>query len=294
MNTMAGSIVALVTPMQADGSVDYPALKRLIDWHIAQGTQVLGVTGTTGESATLGADFERVVRTAVEHTAGRVPVLAGAGTNDTAHAVALTRLCHSAGADAVLSVAPYYNKPSQEGMFQHFKAVAESCPVPVMLYNVPSRTVADLAHDTVLRLAELPNVFGLKDATGDLERGAWLLKDLPASFSLYSGDDATAAALMLLGAKGVVSVAANVAPAAVRALCDAALAGDARRTAPLNARLLALHRALFCEPSPAPTKWALAEIGLCSPALRLPLLPLSPAAAAQVRSAMQAAGVQPL
>ncbi|MBB5204030.1 4-hydroxy-tetrahydrodipicolinate synthase [Inhella inkyongensis] len=292
MKPITGSIVALVTPMQADGSVDYPALKRLIDWQIAEGTQCIGVVGTTGESPTVSTDEHcEIIRVTVEHVAGRVPVLAGTGSNNTREAIHLARHALAVGADAQLSVVPYYNKPSQEGIYQHYKALAEATELPLMLYNVPGRTVADMSVETTLRCAELPNVFGVKEASGDIERAAQLIKRAPKGFSIYSGDDGTAVAMMLLGGHGVVSVTSNVAPKAMRALCDAALAGQAAPAAQRQFQLLDLHKQLFCEPSPAPTKWALKRLGLISDTVRLPVLPLSAAGQDRVEPAMREAGL---
>jgi 4-hydroxy-tetrahydrodipicolinate synthase len=292
MQPITGSIVAIVTPMQEDGRVDLAALRRLIDWHIAEGTQCIGVVGTTGESPTLSFEehFE-VIRVAVEHSAGRVPVMAGTGGNSTAEAIELSRHAAKVGADCTLSVVPYYNKPSQEGIYQHFRAIAEAADIPMVLYNVPGRTVADMLSDTVLRLAQLPGIVGVKEATGDIERACVLIREAPKGFSIYSGDDPSAVALMLLGGHGNVSVTANVAPRAMRELCDAALAGDARRAAAVHLKLLALHQALFVEPSPTATKWALARLGRCGAALRLPITPLSAAGQAVVERALRDAGI---
>jgi len=287
MKPIVGSIVALVTPMLEDGSIDLAGLRRLIDWHIAEGTDCLGVVGTTGESPTVSVEEHcEIIRVAVEHTAGRVPVMAGAGGNATREAIELTRFAKKVGADCTLQVVPYYNKPSQEGIYQHFKAVAEAVDLPVVLYNVPGRTVADLQHDTVLRLAQVPGIVGIKEATGSIERAGWLIKQAPAGFSIYSGDDSTAVALMLLGGHGNVSVTANVAPRLMHELCMAAMEGDVKRATALHLQLLPLHRQLFCEPSPAPTKWALARMGLCGDTLRLPLLPLTLAGQAAVGQAL--------
>ena len=292
MKPIIGSIVALVTPMHEDGSVDYPGLRRLIDWHVAEGTACIGVVGTTGESPTVSVEEHcEIIRVAVEHAAGRVPVMAGCGANATREAIELTRFAKQVGADCSLQVVPYYNKPSQEGIYRHFRAVAEAVDLPMVLYNVPGRTVADMQPETVLRLAGLPGVVGIKEATGNIERAAWLIKQCPTGFSIYSGDDGTAVALMLLGGHGNVSVTANVAPGPMARLCEAAVAGRAREAAALHLQLLPLHRALFCEPSPAPTKWALAQLGRCGATLRLPLTDLSPAGQAAVTEAMRAAGL---
>lgn len=292
MNPLVGSMVALVTPMHDDGRVDYDALRSLIDWHIAEGTDCLGVVGTTGESPTVSVEEHcEIIRVAVQHAAGRVPVMAGAGGNSTREAIALAAFAKQVGADCSLSVVPYYNKPSQEGIYQHFKAIAEAVDLPMMLYNVPSRTVADMQPETALRCAQLPGVFGIKEATGDIARAAWLIKQAPAGFSVYSGDDSTAVALMLLGGKGNVSVTANVAPRAMHDLCIAAIEGRVREATALHLKLLPLHKQLFCEPSPAPTKWALAKLGKCGAAVRLPITPLTAAGQAAVAQAMADAGL---
>ena len=292
MKPIVGSIVALVTPMLEDGSVDYPALRRLIDWHIAEGTDCIGVVGTTGESPTVSVEEHcEIIRVAVEHAAGRVPIMAGAGGNATREAIELTRFAKQVGADCTLQVVPYYNKPSQEGIYRHFRAVAEAVDLPVVLYNVPGRTVADMQPETVLRLAQVPGIVGIKEATGNIERACWLIKQAPTGFSIYSGDDGTAVALMLLGGHGDVSVTANVAPRLMHELCMAAIEGDVRRARELHLRLLPLHKQLFCEPSPAPTKWALAQLGRCSVQVRLPILPLTEGGQAQVGQAMRASGL---
>ena len=288
MNPIVGSIVALVTPMQEDGSVDYATLRRLIDWHIAEGTDCIGVVGTTGESPTVSMDENcEIIRVAVQHAAGRVPIMAGTGANSTAEAITLTRFAKQVGADCHLSVVPYYNRPSQEGIYQHFKAVAEAVELPLYLYNVPGRTVADMQPETALRLAQLPGVVGIKEASGNIERACQLIKHAPKGFSIYSGDDGTAVALMLLGGHGNVSVTANVAPRLMHELCMAAIEGHARKAAALQFRLLALHKQLFCEPSPAPTKWAMSQLGLCEPHVRLPILPLTADGQALVRKALR-------
>lgn len=294
MKPIIGSIVALVTPLHEDGSVDYDALRRLIDWHIEEGTDCIGVVGTTGESPTVSVQEHcEVIRVSVEHARGRVPIMAGAGGNATAEAIELTRFAKQVGADCSLQVVPYYNKPSQEGIYQHFKAVAEAVDLPVVLYNVPGRTVADMQPETALRLAQLPNVVGIKEASGNIERAAWLIKQAPPSFAVYSGDDGTAVALMLLGGQGNVSVTANVAPRLMHELCMAAVAGNAREAARLHLQLLPLHKALFCEPSPAPTKWALSKLGRCDARVRLPLLPLTPSGQATVAAALRDSGILP-
>jgi len=292
MKPIAGSIVALVTPMLEDGALDYPALRALIDWHIAEGTDCICVVGTTGESPTVSMEENReVIRVAVEHAKGRVPIMAGTGANSTSEAIELSHYAKQVGADCTLSVVPYYNRPSQEGIYQHYKAIAEAVDIPMMLYNVPGRTVADMAADTAIRCADLPGVFGVKEATGSIERAAWLIKHAPSHFRIYSGDDGTAIALMLLGGHGNVSVTANVAPRAMHELCKAALAGDVKTATALHMRLLALHKQMFCEPSPGPAKWALAKLGRIKPGLRLPITPITPAGQASVEQAMAEAGL---
>jgi len=292
MKPIIGSIVALVTPMLEDGSVDYDGLRRLIDWHVAEGTDCIGVVGTTGESPTVSVEEHcEIIRVAVQHAAGRVPIMAGSGGNATSEAIELTRFAKQVGADCSLQVVPYYNKPSQEGMVRHFRAVAEAVDLPIVLYNVPGRTVADLQHDAVLRLAQVPGIVGIKEATGNVERAAWLIKHAPKGFSVYSGDDGTAIALMLLGGHGNVSVTANVAPRLMHEMCIAAVEGDLRRATAIHMRLLALHRHLFCEPSPAPAKWAMAQLGLCRPTVRLPLLPLTEAGQSLVGQALRESGL---
>ena len=292
MKPITGSIVALVTPMHEDGRVDFDALRRLVDWHVAEGTQCIGAVGTTGESPTVSVEEHcEVIRVAVEHAAGRIPVMAGAGGNSTAEAIELSRYALKVGADCTLSVVPYYNRPSQEGIYAHFRAIAEAVDIPMVLYNVPGRTVADMQTETVLRLAQVPGIIGIKEATGSIERACWLIKQAPKGFSIYSGDDGTAVALMLLGGQGNVSVTANVAPRAMQALCAAAIAGNAREAARLQLQLMPLHRALFVEPSPAATKWALTQLGHCGPGIRLPILSLTPAGQETVRAAMQEAGL---
>ncbi|MBY0234947.1 MAG: 4-hydroxy-tetrahydrodipicolinate synthase [Burkholderiaceae bacterium] len=292
MNGLVGSIVALITPMLEDGRVDYPSLRKLIDWHIAEGTDCICVVGTTGESPTVSMEENReIIRAAVEHAKGRVPIMAGTGANSTSEAIELSRYAKEVGADCTLSVVPYYNKPSQEGIYQHYKAIAEAVDIPMMLYNVPGRTVADMQPETTLRCASLPGVFGVKEATGNIERAAWLIKNAPKGFSIYSGDDGTAIALMLLGGHGNVSVTANVAPRAMHELCKAALAGDIATARRIHFQLLSLHKNLFCEPSPAPTKWALAKLGRIQPHLRLPITGLTPAGQAVVEQAMKEGGL---
>jgi 4-hydroxy-tetrahydrodipicolinate synthase len=278
--------------MHDDGSVDFDALRRLIDWHVAEGTSCIVAVGTTGESPTVNVEEHcEVIRVAVEHASGRIPIMAGAGANSTAEALALTRFAKKVGAGSTLQVVPYYNKPTQEGLYRHFRTIAEGVDLPLYLYNVPGRTVADLAHDTVLRLAQVPGIVGIKEATGNLDRAAWLIKQAPKGFSIFSGDDQTAIALMLLGGHGNISVTANVAPRAMADLCAAAMAGDAKRAAAIHLKLLALHRQLFVEANPIPVKWALARMGKIGPALRLPLVPLSDAHHAPLEAALREAGV---
>lgn len=290
--TFQGSMVALVTPMQPDGSLDYPAYRSLIDWHVAEGTDALVVVGTTGESPTVSMDeHAELIRVAVEHAAGRIPVIAGVGANSTDEAIHLTRHAQRVGAQAGLSVVPYYNKPSQEGLYQHFRAVAEAVDLPTVLYNVPGRTVADMSNDTVLRLAQIPGIIGIKDATGDIGRGALLLREAPADFQVFSGDDPTAAALILLGARGNISVTANVAPRLMRELCAAALAGDVPKVRELNSRLARLNKALFVEANPIPVKWALAQMGRTSLGYRLPLVELGAQYHDTVRRTLQETGL---
>ena len=292
MKPIVGSIVALVTPMQEDGSVDYDALRSLIDWHIAEGTDCIGVVGTTGESPTVSVDEHcEIIRVAVQHAKGRVPIMAGTGGNSTREAIELSRFAKEVGADCTLSVVPYYNKPSQDGIYAHFKAIAEAVDVPMVLYNVPGRTVADMLPETTLRLAQVPGVIGIKEATGNIERACQLIKQAPKGFSIYSGDDPTAIALMLLGGHGNVSVTANVAPRAMHELCKAALAGQVREATAIHLKLLGLHKNLFVESSPTPTKWALSRLGRCGATVRLPILPLSPAGQSAVEQALREAGL---
>jgi 4-hydroxy-tetrahydrodipicolinate synthase len=292
MKPIVGSIVALVTPMHEDGSVDYDALRRLIDWHIAEGTDCIGVVGTTGESPTVSVEEHcEIIRVSVAHAKGRVPVMAGTGGNSTREAIELSRFAKEVGADCTLSVVPYYNKPSQDGIYAHFKAIAEAVDVPMVLYNVPGRTVADMLPETTLRLAQVPGVIGIKEATGNIERACQLIKQAPKGFSIYSGDDPTAVALMLLGGHGNVSVTANVAPRAMHELCKAALAGQTREAAQIHLKLLSLHKHLFVESSPTPTKWALSRLGRCGPTVRLPILPLTSAGQAAVEQALREAGL---
>ncbi|HZV97838.1 MAG TPA: 4-hydroxy-tetrahydrodipicolinate synthase [Methylophilaceae bacterium] len=289
---LQGSLVAIATPMQADGGLDLGALRSLIDFHVAQGTDGIVIVGTTGESPTV--DLEEhclLMQTAVEHVAGRIPVIAGTGANSTREAIELTRHAQQLGADACLLVSPYYNKPSQEGLYQHFRAVAEAVDIAQILYNVPGRTGCDILNDTVLRLAQIPNIVGIKDATGNIERGTDLLLRAPEGFAVYSGDDATSMSLMLLGAHGVISVTANVAPKLMHEMCLAAIAGDARKARAINAKLFALHQKLFVEANPIPVKWVLKEMGLISSGIRLPLVELSAQYHDVLRNAMKSASI---
>ncbi|NDH51002.1 MAG: 4-hydroxy-tetrahydrodipicolinate synthase [Betaproteobacteria bacterium] len=292
MNPLTGSIVALATPMHDDGSVDYPALRRLIDWHIEQGTDCVGVVGTTGESPTVSvSEHCDIIRVAVEQSGGRVPIMAGCGANSTAEAIELTRFAKGVGADCHLQVVPYYNKPTQEGQYQHFKAIAEAVDLPMVLYNVPGRSVADLAHETVLRLSRVPGIIGIKEATGNIERAQWLIRDLPEDFAVYSGDDPTAVALMLCGGQGNVSVTANIAPRLMHELCAAAIAGNARRAMEIQLQLMPVHKQLFVQANPIPLKWAMQRMGLCGGAMRLPMTPLEPAYQAALEAALASAGL---
>jgi 4-hydroxy-tetrahydrodipicolinate synthase len=289
---ITGSLVAIVTPMLEDGRLDIPRFKALIDWHIAEGTDGIVVVGTTGESPTVGFDeHKELIHVAVAHAAGRIPIVAGTGANSTAEAIELTESAKRAGAAACLSVVPYYNKPTQEGLYRHFKTIAEAVDIPNILYNVPGRTVADMANDTTLRLAQIPNIVGIKDATASIERGTELVKRAPKDFAVYSGDDATGLALMLLGGHGVISVTANVAPRLMHEMCAAALAGDVARAREANCKLLGLHKHLFVEANPIPVKWAVAQLGLIEGGIRLPLTPLSAQYHDIVREAMREAGV---
>lgn len=287
-----GSIVAIVTPMHEEGSLDLPSFRALIDFHIEQGTDAIVVAGTTGESPTVDVEeHASLIAEAVKHVAGRVPVIAGTGANSTREAIELAAFSQRAGADASLTVVPYYNKPTQEGLYLHFKAIAEAVDMPHILYNVPGRTVADMNNDTVLRLAQIANIVGIKDATGNIERGSDLLQRAPKDFAIYSGDDASTLALMLLGAHGTISVTANVAPKLMHEMCMAALAGDLTRAREINFRLLGLHRNLFVEANPIPVKWAVSRMGWIKNTLRLPLTPLSASACSVVEQAMIQAGV---
>lgn len=289
---LTGSLVAIVTPMLPDGALDFARLKSLIEWHIAEGTDGIVIVGTTGESPTV--DFDEhasLIKAAVEYAAKRVPVIAGTGGNSTKEAIHLTQVAKSAGADYALSVVPYYNKPTQEGLYLHFRAIAEAVDMPVILYNVPGRTIADLSTETTLRLAKIPNIVGIKDATGNMGRGSELLMQAPKDFALYSGDDATTLALMLLGAHGSISVTANVAPRLMHEMCVAALKGERAKAIEINNRLLGLHNQLFLEPNPIPVKWALNQMGHIGTGIRLPLTPFQPQYFPLLRAAMRQAGI---
>ena len=290
---ITGSIPALVTPMLEDGSVDYASLRKLIDWHIAEGTDCIGVVGTTGESPTVNVEEHReIIRVSVEQAKGRVPIMAGCGANSTAEAIELAKFAKSVGADCQLQVVPYYNKPTQEGLYQHFKAIAEAVPnLPVILYNVPGRSVADMQHETVLRLAQIPGIVGIKEATGNIERAQWLIRDLPKEFAVYSGDDPSAVALMLCGGKGNVSVTANVAPRLMHELCVAAMAGQVQKAMEIQFKLMPMHKNLFVEANPIPVKWAMARMGLCGGTLRLPMTELSKSQQPVVEAALRASGL---
>jgi len=292
MATLQGSLVAIVTPMQDEGELDLEAFRKLIDWHIREGTDGIVVVGTTGESPTV--DVEEhclLIKTAVEHVAKRIPVIAGTGANSTREAIELSAYARETGANMCLSVVPYYNKPTQEGLYRHFRAIAEAVDIPQIVYNVPGRTVTDLANDTVLRLAQISNIVGIKDATANLERGSDLLRRKPRDFMVFSGDDATGLALMLLGGHGVISVTANAAPRLMHEMCTAALAGKLGAAREINNRLLGLHRHLFCEANPIPVKWAVQQMGLIKGGIRLPLTALSVGFHEQVREAMRQAGI---
>ncbi|OGA08119.1 MAG: 4-hydroxy-tetrahydrodipicolinate synthase [Betaproteobacteria bacterium RIFCSPLOWO2_12_FULL_65_110] len=289
---LTGSIVAIVTPMREDGKLDLGRFRSLMDWHIAEGTDGIVVVGTTGESPTVDFDeHKELIRIAVKHAAGRIPVIAGTGANSTAEAIELSASARKAGAAASLSVVPYYNKPTQEGLYRHFRTIAEAVDIPQIVYNVPGRTVADIANDTVLRLAQVPNIIGIKDATGNIERGSDLLRRSPKNFAVYSGDDASGLALMLLGGNGVISVTANVAPRLVHQMCAAALAGDVKTAREINFKLLPLHQKLFVEANPIPVKWAVAQMGLIGAGIRLPLTPMSAQFNEVVAEAMRHAGI---
>ena len=293
MTPITGSIVALVTPMHEDGSVDYPTLRKLIDWHIAEGTDCIGVVGTTGESPTVNVEeHQEIIRVSVEQAKGRVPIMAGCGANSTAEAIELAKFARQVGADCQLQVVPYYNKPTQQGQYLHFKAIAEAVgDLPMVLYNVPGRSVADMLHDTVLRLAQIDGIIGIKEATGNLERAQWLIRDVPKDFAIYSGDDPTAVALMLCGGQGNISVTANVAPRLMHQLCVAAVAGDRQAAMAIQFKLMPVHKQLFVEANPIPVKWAMSRMGLCGPTMRLPMTPLTPSNEAVVEQALQSAGL---
>ena len=292
MKSITGSIVALVTPMLENGSVDYPCLRKLIDWHIDQGTDCICVVGTTGESPTVTVpEHCEIIRVSVEQAKGHVPIMAGCGANSTAEAIELARFAKSVGADCQLQVVPYYNKPTQEGLFLHFKSIAEAVDLPLVLYNVPGRSVADLAHDTVLRLAQVKGIVGIKEATGNIERAQWLIREVPKGFAVYSGDDPTAVALMLCGGQGNVSVTANVAPRLMHELCMAAIAGDIKRAMEIQFSLMPVHKQLFVEANPIPVKWAMQRMGLIGPTLRLPMTPLTRANEAGLEAALRAGGL---
>ncbi len=293
MKQITGSIVALVTPFLPDGSVDYPTLRKLIDWHIAEGTDCIGVVGTTGESPTVSVDEHcEIIRVSVEQANKRVPIMAGCGSNSTKEAINLAKFAEKVGADCQLQVVPYYNKPTQEGQYQHFKAIAEATGnLPIVLYNVPGRSVADMAHDTVMRLAHIPGIVGIKDATGNIERGQWLIKDAPKGFAVYSGDDGTAVALMLCGGQGNISVTANIAPRLMHQLCVAAIAGDAATANQIQRCLLPVHKNLFVEANPIPLKWAMEKMGLCDGTMRLPLTSMAQSYEPTVLAALKVAGL---
>jgi len=288
-----GSIPALITPMLEDGKVDYTTLRQLIDWHVAEGTDCIGVVGTTGESPTVTVDEHcEIIRVSVEQAAGRVPIMAGCGANSTAEAIELAKFAKKVGADCQLQVVPYYNKPTQEGQYRHFRAIAEATPdLPVILYNVPGRTVADMQHDTVLRLAQVPGIVGIKEATGNIERAQWLIRDLPPEFAVYSGDDPTAVALMLCGGAGNVSVTANIAPRLMHELCMAALRGDVKEAMRIQFQLMPVHKNLFVEANPIPVKWAMQRMGLCGPTLRLPMTELSESQQPVVEADLKSCGL---
>ncbi len=287
-----GSIVAIATPMFLDGSVDYDRLKALVEFHISSGTNAVVAVGTTGESPTVSMEENvAIIGAVIKYAAGRIPVIAGTGANSTVEAIELSRHAKAIGAQYSLSVVPYYNKPTQEGMYQHFKAIVEAVELPQILYNVPGRTVADLSNDTTLRLSQVPGIIGIKDATGNLERAADLIRRAPSDFGLYSGDDGTALAFMMMGGHGVISVTANVAPALMATMCRAALQGDFAAARAANDRLQALHRDLFVEGNPIPVKWVLEQMGRIGPGIRLPLTPLTPSYHARLREAMRAAGI---
>jgi 4-hydroxy-tetrahydrodipicolinate synthase len=292
MTPISGSIVALVTPMLEDGSIDYPHLRSLIEWHISQGTDCIGVVGTTGESPTVTVEEHcEIIRVSVEQAKGRVPIMAGCGANSTSEAIDLAKFAKNVGADCQLQVVPYYNKPTQEGQYLHFRAIAETVNLPMVLYNVPGRTVADMQHDTVMRLAQIDGIIGIKEATGNIERAQWLIHEAPKGFGVYSGDDGTAVALMLCGGQGNVSVTANVAPKLMHELCVAAMAGKAQEAMAIQRQLLNLHKHMFIEANPIPVKWAVARMGLCGGTMRLPMTPLSSPLEPLLESALRKNGL---
>jgi len=285
---LTGSLVAIITPMREDGSVHYEQFQRLIDWHVANGTDAIVAVGTTGESTTLSVPEKiEVIEAAIRFADGRIPVIAGTGVNSTSEAIELSRAAVGSGAYAPLSVVPYYNKPPQEGIYRHFAAIAEAADIPMIVYNVPGRTVVNMNNDTVLRLAEIPNIIGIKEASGDIGRMVDLINRVPEDFAIYSGDDPTGMAAMLCGAHGVITVAGNVAPKLFADMCRAALAGNLAEARALNAKLVPLYQEMFCEPSPAAPKWALEKLGLCSRAVRLPMVSLSEVGQARVNAALQ-------
>jgi 4-hydroxy-tetrahydrodipicolinate synthase len=285
---LTGSLVAIVTPMHEDGSVDFTSFRALIDWHISEGTDAICVVGTTGESPTVSLEEHcELISFAVKHSAGKIPIIAGTGANSTAEAIELAKFSKNAGADYSLTVVPYYNKPSQEGLYQHFRKIAESVDMPHILYNVPGRTAGDMTNDTVVKLTEIPNVIGIKDATGDIGRGSDLLRRVPKNFAVYSGDDATTVPLIYLGAKGGISVTANVAPKLMHEACAAALSGNIERANQLHYQLLPLHQKLFVEANPIPVKWALMQLNRIKGGIRLPLTQLSAANQLILKAAMQ-------
>ncbi|MCK6390561.1 MAG: 4-hydroxy-tetrahydrodipicolinate synthase [Azonexus sp.] len=289
---ITGSLVAIVTPMHEDGSLDFAALRKLVDFHVQEGTDAIVVVGTTGESPTVNVDEHcELIKLTVDHAAGRIPVIAGTGANSTAEAIELTRFAKDAGADMALSVVPYYNKPTQEGLYRHFKAIAEAVELPVLLYNVPGRTVADMSNDTILRLADVPGIVGVKDATGNMDRAFDLIARAPEGFALYSGDDLSCVLSILMGFHGNISVTANIAPRMMHDMCVAAAAGKVAEAKALQFKLLGLHRDLFCEANPIPVKWAVEQMGLMGGGIRLPLTPLAEVNRPRVLAAMRQAGV---
>jgi 4-hydroxy-tetrahydrodipicolinate synthase len=293
-NMLKGSTVAIVTPMHEDGSLDLVRLRQLIDFHIKEGTDAIVIVGTTGESPTVDWDEHcLLIRTAVEHSAGRIPVIAGTGANSTSEAIELSVYAKSVGASMALSVVPYYNKPTQEGLYRHFRAIAEAVDLPMILYNVPGRTVADMQNDTVLRLAQVPKIVGLKDATGNVERASDLIRRAPKNFGLYSGDDGSSLAFLMLGGHGVISVTANATPRLMHEMCAAVFAGDVAKARAVNNKMLGLHRHLFVEANPIPVKWVLERMGLIGAGIRLPLTPLSSSFHDLLRGAMEQAEIQP-